>query len=54
MVLAERKVYVEESEMDGLTPPNSPKYCKSCILFAGLKSFMTDLVFIGSSPEFVR
>jgi hypothetical protein len=22
--------------MDGFTPPNSPKNCKSCILFAGL------------------
>jgi hypothetical protein len=26
---------VEESAMEGLTPPNSPKNCKSCMLFAG-------------------
>ena len=24
--------------MEGFTPPNSPKYCKSCIRSAGLKS----------------
>jgi hypothetical protein len=29
MVFAERNVYVDESEIEGLTPPNSPKYCKS-------------------------
>ena len=33
-------ISIEESEMEGLTPPNSPKYCRSCILFAGLKSMM--------------
>ena len=22
--------YVDESDMDGFTPPYSPKYCKSC------------------------
>ncbi|GGZ71379.1 hypothetical protein GCM10007028_05830 [Algibacter mikhailovii] len=31
--------------MDGLTPPNSPKYCKSCMLFAGLKA-MVSIVFM--------
>ena len=31
----DKKVNVEESEIDGLTPPNSPKYCKSWISFAG-------------------
>jgi hypothetical protein len=29
MVFADIKVYVDESEIDGFTPPNSPKYCKS-------------------------
>jgi hypothetical protein len=31
--------------MDGLTPPNSPKYCKSCIFFAGLKAMILNLKF---------
>ena len=39
-------MYVDESEMDGFTPPNSPKNCKSCILFTGLGfiSLKVDLV----------
>ena len=45
MVLAEINVYVEESDIEGFTPPNSPKYCKSCMLFAGLKSIISNLVF---------
>ena len=31
---------MEESDIDGFTPPNSPKNCKSCILFAGLDRFV--------------
>jgi len=37
MVFADKNVYVDESEMEGFTPPNSPKYCKSWMLSAGLK-----------------
>jgi len=40
MVLADRKVYVELSDIEGLTPPNSPKYCRSWILLTGLKFFI--------------
>jgi len=42
---AERKLKVDASDIEGLTPPNSPKYCKSCMLFAGLIAIMVCFIF---------
>jgi hypothetical protein len=52
MAFAVIKVKVEESEMEGFTPPNSPKNCKSCILFAGLCAMMV-LFYMTKNGQFL-